>query len=215
MKHQQIITKPVHLWKTFNVFFAILIFFFIGCKEKNDAEKKDAEKMNTDSVSTMNQPETSAQVAQLSGDFYTLKLTSKQYDTLRSFKPSNKIVFQFLFRRSEPKSPTMLAYPAKKYNIFFPNTTGSAYNPAQLTIDQPFLKIEPVMILGDQEISYKDINDYLKLGNIKLTDSFTLVFSPNIDTTKHIYYKVTVEGVQTLVGTLETNPSPPKDAINF
>ncbi len=68
------------------------------------------------------------------------------------------------------------------------------------------------MILGDQEITYKNIDDFLKMNKIKLTAPYTLVFSPVIDATKHIYYKVTVEGVQTFAGTLVTNPSPPKDA---
>lgn len=214
MKHQQTSTKPVHLWKIFNVFFAILIFFFIGCKEKNEAEKNEAGKMSSDSTSTtMNQSETAAGIAPpLSGDFYTLKLTKEQYDSLKIFRNSKKIVMQFLFRSSEPKSPTMLAYPAKNANKYYPNHTGSAYNPAELTIGQPFLKVEPEMILGDQEISYQNIDDFLKMNKIKLTIPYTLVFSPDIDTTKHIYYKVTVEGVQTLAGTLVTNPSPPKDA---
>ena len=213
MNHQQTITKPVHVWKIFNVFFVILIIFFIGCKEKNEAKKNEAEIMNTDSTSTtMNQSETAARIATPLSDFYTLKLTKEQYDSLKKYNGSKKIIMQFLFRSSEPKSPTMLAYPAKMANKYFSNNTGSAYNPAELTIGLPLLKVQPEMILGDQEILYENIDDFLKMNNINLTMPYTLVFSPDIDATKHIYYNVTVEGVQTLAGTLITNPSPPKDA---
>ncbi len=111
MKHQPTINLPVNIWKIFTPFFAILIVFFIGCKDKNEAEKNEAEKMSSDSTSTtMNQSENSALIpSQLSGDFYTLKLTKEQYDSLKVFRNSQKIVMQFLFRSSELKSPTMLA----------------------------------------------------------------------------------------------------------
>ena len=81
-----------------------------------------------------------------------------------------------------------------------------------LTAGQAFLAIEPDMILGTQQINYKAIDKFLKDNKVDTSKAYTLIFSPDLNSSNHIYYKVTVDGVMSLTGALQTNPSPPKDA---
>jgi hypothetical protein len=186
---------------------------FIACNNKKE-EKKD-QATNDSSVNQGGDKVNSTDatvVAPLTGSLYTLKLTKVQYDSLKRYNGSTKMVLQFCFKAEDAKSPTLLAYPSKTQDKFYINTTGSAFNPAELTSGQAFMAVEKRMIFGDQEMTYRSIDDFLRENHINTTQAYTLVFSPDIKPDNHIYYKITVDGVAALAGTLETNPSPPKDA---
>ncbi len=202
------------LLKRTAILFLICSLFFIACNTKKEEKKEQsgsdtAVKQEGDGAKST---DAAAVVAPLTGDLYTLKLTKVQFDSLQKYSGSTKMVLQFLFKTDDAKSPTLLAYPSKAQDKFYPNNTNSIFNPVELATGQAFMAVEKRMIFGDQEMTYKSINDFLKKNGIDTTKPYSLTFSPDIKADSHIYYKITVDGVQALTGTLETNPSPPKDA---
>ncbi len=211
MKSQFIFLTNEKSGKFFIPLLAILSFILLGCNQKKDNE--NSKNKNDTVISEPNQTgNTTTQAALLSGDLYTLKLTKVQYDSLKKYSGSKKMIMQFFFKTSNPNSPTLLAYPAKPANKYYTNNTSSLYNPVELTTDQPFMKVEPKMILGDQQISYVDIDNYLRVSGVNISNPYTLTFSPDSDATNHVYYKITVAGAAAAAAPLQTNPSPPKDA---
>jgi hypothetical protein len=179
------------------------LFCVVSC---NNSSRETSNGNPNPTDSTRARP--AAALAQVSGDLYTLRMTKTQYENLKGNPPdkAHKILFQFFFKTTDPKYPTLLAYASKPKNQMFGTLRIETLVPVQ-----PFLPIPTEAVFGDQQLTIKEIDDFISdvVGNGTWT---SLIFSPQIDADKHMYYKLTVEGSMTLSGALETNPSPPKDA---
>lgn len=210
MKQKINVTRFVRLKTSLFTILACFTILIISCNENKEKEKSEADEKTSDNKVSSDTQSQKAVVA-LSGDLYTLKLTKVQYDSLKNYK-GKKLVLQFLFKTTDPKSPTLLLYPSKSGNKFFPNNTSSKFNPVELEPQSAFRPVDPYMIFGDQQINTDDIDKFLSDNGINPANPYTLIFSPDLDASKHVFYRISAFGIEAMVGALSTNPSPPKDA---
>jgi hypothetical protein len=198
--------SPIYLLRN-----SSLIFYFLYCcltscansSEQVSNQGNDSSETKTTADSTPRKAVTN--LTTVSGDLYTLRMTKADYDILRA-SPTKKLLFQFYFKTADTKYPTLLAYASKNKNQLVSPLRCDTLVPLQ-----PFFHLPAEAVFGDQQLMISDIDKFI--SDVVGSGTWTaLTFSPDIKTNGHIFYKVTVEGVVTLTGALETNPSPPKDA---
>lgn len=197
---------------------AIFLILGSGCNSNTNKEAKGTDSTNNESK----EPAQMTAGMTLTGDLYTVKLDSASYHTLSHLPGTVKLILQFYFNSDDSKTPGLIAYPSKRCNVFV-HPTHTPPDPKDpitsvadtLNPDQPAIPIESKMVFGDNEITYHNLDTFIADNTSNGRYTF-IVFTPRIDPdTKHVYYRITLEGTtQTLNGTLDTNPSPPKDASN-
>ena len=152
--------------------------------------------------------------------FYSLLLTSNHYRILKDYIPGKKgkLIFQFYLAPSNTTNPQLMVYAMKKKNESINNNNPLPYRQI-LGFVMP--KINPVipdssrpLILGDLQISTKQVDDFIGLSNPPDPQNFNLVFNPvygRID--NYLTYTVSVLDIQLLtllsLDSLSFDPSPP------
>jgi hypothetical protein len=186
-----------HLLNCLILFFAASLF--VGCNNKADQNASTVDSTDT----------TAAAALALTGDLYSLHLTKDQVDKLTAAPAPVKLIFQFYFDDKDKKTPTLIAYASKANNELIRPIRSDT-----LATVSAFFTLPEKKILGDQQLLIRNLKKYIQ-DNTGGTGNYTqLIFLPDIDANGHIFYKISLDGGQGFVGTLETNPSPPADAVN-
>lgn len=203
------------------VLFTILIIILFGATAcYTGTDKQDTKHPQQTVAATRETNRTKdALAAPIAGNLYVLTLSKTEYERLKapaavpgtpgSNAPVDKFVFQFLFKNSERNYPTLKVYVGRRGNKFIEGRTAILS-----ATEDPGMAIPNEVIFGDQEISIQAIDNYITrlLGN---NPAYALItFTPDIKPSNHIYYRlnIRVAGQPLFLTSLETNPSPPKDA---
>jgi hypothetical protein len=200
----------------------------IGCNSSGSESKTDKDSIHITKKDTVQAAPGAAKkmnAGNLSGQLNVLTLSKDQLEILSNHNNSNnhKIVFKFYFDASNEFSPTLWAFATKKNNKFIENIAPqslTATNQSTLNLDD-----FPKLLLGDQELTLKDINDFIdQVG--RPSGDFKLIFSPDVKNQtvgepgtsngtsieNVIYYKVTLNPAKDITVPLSTKPSPPRNA---
>lgn len=182
--------------------FIISISLLLSCNNN-----KGPDKTNDNADTLTHKKDSSAQTVSSANSFCTLKLDSASLATLLSDNNAKKILVQFIDSNSTSSCLNMIAYGAKKDDT---KTSGPI---GLVALSNPPTTFNGTVILGDQELTLKNIKTVLGLGGgsghinpAKLKD---LQFVPLKDGSNHVYYSVTVLGMTEASGSALTNPSPP------
>lgn len=140
----------------------------------------------------------------LSSTFYKLRMSRRQFETLKSYS-GNTLVFQFFYpSASNCGSPTLFTYKMKKRH----RATGTP--PEVLSYGEAAQ--EPLkgrnQVLGDLQIKISKLNDLISRVTKSKNGNFNnLVFTPRfVQDNPHEVYDISVDGSSEF----ETaNPSPP------
>ena len=202
--------KQKHFLCYKNVAFAFIGFFCLlifACNNQPQTPIKE----DTTAVDSSNN--TSQAAAPLVGKLYKLKLFDSLYRELRGSgsDKSKKLVFVFYFDDDQPTYPTLVAYGTKQSHY------ERRKDSVVLTPDVQHLTLPKQKFLGNQEVLIKEIDAIIDSAKVPSGQRFDhLLFTPNIDTKKHIYYVIEVVcpvcPTQLFTATTSTNPSPPKGA---
>jgi len=207
----------------------LVLLFFAACNPNNDntggsATTNSAAIPSTEPATTTTTPVPVASA--LTGYLYDLTLTKAQYLTLRKSKPgggsstAKKMVFQFYFNNSVPNGPTLIAYAAKKQNKGNkfgpepdPDPLSGRFSEVLAISNTPRLNLSAAPVngkftLGDQEITFKEIEDNYTLDLNPTGANFVLVFKPE-QYGRNIRYRICLEGAACPNPAPPTQPSPP------
>jgi hypothetical protein len=196
-----------HLLNWLILFFAASLF--VGCNNKADQNASTVDSTDTTAAAAGAAAPAPAAALALTGDLYSLHLTKDQVDKLTAAPAPVKLIFQFYFDDKDKKTPTLIAYASKANNELIRPIRSDT-----LATVSAFFTLPEKKILGDQQLLIRNLKKYIQ-DNTGGTGNYTqLIFLPDIDANGHIFYKISLDGGQEFVGTLETNPSPPADAVN-
>jgi hypothetical protein len=148
--------------------------------------------------------------------FYTLKLDSATLvelfkDTVNAgTHRARKLIVQVIDSNVNNKFG-LVAYGLRANNV---KTTG----PWGFTaLSNPPTTFPGYTIIGDQELTIIDLKNVLSFngaGRIPVDRFKTLKFVPLRDGARHLYYSVTILGIEGAAGSANTNPSPPAPPCN-
>jgi hypothetical protein len=201
---------------------ALLPFFFItvSVTSCNQTKKGTVDTSGIKQTDTTKGPCATSFRNFIGTHFYELSLSKTKYEDLKAYHGASgkKLVVQFYFNVAAENSPSLIAYAAKANNKFKKGTSTLSYLLTNTGVSR--LIIPDEFVLGDQQVSFSDIDNDL-VSRVPAGTDYVLIFTPVKDgAEKNIYYTICVKFKRNGVDVIEcggdagtpTQPSPPADA---